>query len=98
MEEIADGHDRSQELVRAAVPLLRILGFAVTMVAGGNDTTTGLLGGAAELLTERPDQRALLLESPERIGESLRELLRRCPQFSVDASAGRFAGGTYVRR
>jgi cytochrome P450 len=156
------------------------------MVAGGNDTTTGLLGGAAELLTERLDQRALLLESPERIGDAVDELLRltspvqglartttrdvtigdttipagrkvlllygsanrdpreygddaeqlrvdrrprqimsfgygahhclgaaaarlqarvtleellgRCPQFSVDAAAGRFAGGNYVRR
>ncbi len=168
------------------VPVLRVLGFAFTMVAGGNDTTTGLLGGAAELLTERPDQRARLLESPELIGDAvdeflrltspvqglartttrdvrigdttipagrkalllyasanrdprefgddaeqldvtrrprqimsfsygahhclgaaaarlqarvtIEELLRRCPQFSVDAAAGRFATGNYVRR
>lgn len=189
------GEDTISELIAAGdgddgdgepVPVLRILGFAFTMVAGGNDTTTGLLGGAAELLTERLDQRALLLESPERIGDAvdellrltspvqglartttrdvtigdttipagrkvlllygsanrdpreygddaeqlrvdrrprqimsfgygahhclgaaaarlqarvtLEELLRRCPQFSVDASAGRFAGGNYVRR
>ena len=41
----------------AAVPAMRILGFAFTMVAGGNDTTTGMLGGSAELLTEHLDQR-----------------------------------------
>jgi DNA gyrase/topoisomerase IV subunit B len=34
------------------------MGF--TMVTGGNDTTTGLLGGAAELLTRHPEQRSLL--------------------------------------
>lgn len=58
------------------VPILRILGFAFTMVAGGNDTTTGMLGGSAELLTSRPDQRALLLDDPERIGDAVDELLR----------------------
>ena len=31
-----------------------MLGFAFTMVAGGNDTTTGLLGVALQLLTEHP--------------------------------------------
>ena len=44
--------------------LLRILGFAFTMIAGGNDTVTGLLGGAAELLTSHPAQRRLLLDRP----------------------------------
>lgn len=58
------------------VPVLRILGFAFTMVAGGNDTTTGLLGGSAELLTEYPDQRRMLLEDPELIGDAVDELLR----------------------
>jgi cytochrome P450 len=46
--------DTISDLVQAAdaeqVSALRILGFAFTMVTGGNDTTTGLLGGAAELL------------------------------------------------
>ena len=59
-----------------AVPLLRILGFAFTMVAGGNDTTTGLLGGSAELLGARRDQRDLLIERPELIGDAVDELLR----------------------
>ena len=46
------------------------------MVAGGNDTTTGLLGVAAELLTRDPDQRRTLIESPELIGDSIDEFLR----------------------
>ncbi|GAA2684008.1 cytochrome P450 [Streptomyces lunalinharesii] len=56
--------------------LLRILGFAFTMVAGGNDTTTGLLGGAAELLTADPDRRRALLDSPARLPAAVEELLR----------------------
>ena len=53
-----------------------ILGFAFTMVTGGNDTTTGLLGGAAELLTRSPDQRALLAREPKRIPNAIEEFLR----------------------
>lgn len=60
----------------AAVPAMRILGFAFTMVAGGNDTTTGMLGGSAELLTEHPDQRRVLLDDPSLIGDTVDELLR----------------------
>lgn len=75
------GDDTVSELVAAgeggdAVPLLRILGFAFTMVAGGNDTTTGMLGGSAELLTAHLDQRALLLDDPGRIPDAVDELLR----------------------
>ena len=75
------GDDTISELVSAneegdEVPVLRILGFAFTMVAGGNDTTTGMLGGSAELLTARPDQRAVLVDHPELIGDAVDELLR----------------------
>jgi cytochrome P450 len=55
---------------------LRILGFAFTMIAGGNDTATGLLGGAAELLTSHPDQRRLLLDRPELLPAAIEEMLR----------------------
>lgn len=65
--ELADGEP---------VPALQILGFAFTMVTGGNDTTTGLLGGAAEILTERPDQRQLLLDDPGLIAGAVEEFLR----------------------
>lgn len=58
------------------VPLIRMLGFAFTMVAGGNDTTTGLLGGAAELLAAHPEQRALLRDDPSLIADAVDELLR----------------------
>jgi cytochrome P450 len=58
------------------VTVLQALGFAFTMVVGGNDTTTGLLGGAAELLTARPDQRAVLIADPGAIPIAVEELLR----------------------
>jgi len=73
------GDDTISTLVSAGagtVATLGILGFAFTMVTGGNDTTTGLLGGAAELLTDRPDQRELLLADPDAIPAAVEELLR----------------------
>jgi hypothetical protein len=56
--------------------MLRILGFAFTMISGGNDTVTGLLGGAAELLTTHPGQRLLLLNRPDLLPAAIEELLR----------------------
>ncbi|MGA4557097.1 cytochrome P450 [Uniformispora flossi] len=56
--------------------MIRILGFAFTMVAGGNDTTTGLLGVASELLTAHPDARAHLAAHPEDIPRAVEEFLR----------------------
>jgi cytochrome P450 len=58
------------------VSLAKILGMGFTMVTGGNDTTTGLLGGSLELLTRHPDQRALLLEDPGRLVGAIEEFLR----------------------
>src|SRR5882757_1757829 len=56
--------------------VLSILGFTFTMVTGGNDTTTGMLGGSVQLLHQRPDQRRLLAENPDLIGGSVDEFLR----------------------
>ncbi len=57
--------------------VLSILAFTFTMVTGGNDTTTGMLGGGAvQLLHQRPDQRRLLVAQPELIPDSVDEFLR----------------------
>ncbi|MEU8899222.1 cytochrome P450 [Nocardia sp. NPDC048505] len=56
--------------------ILAILGFAFTMITGGNDTTTGNLGGAVQLLHQRPDQRRLLLDDPSLIPDAVEEFLR----------------------
>jgi cytochrome P450 family 130 len=55
---------------------LSILAFTFTMVTGGNDTVTGMLGGSMPLLHERPDQRELLVADPRRIPDAVEELLR----------------------
>jgi cytochrome P450 len=78
-------HDPGADLISALVhgridgePISpgQILGFGFTMVTGGNDTTTGLLGGSLALLTRHRDQRALLLEDPGRIPAAVEEFLR----------------------
>ena len=56
--------------------VMRILGFAFTMVTGGNDTATGMLGGSAVLLTEHQEQRDQLLNDPNLISTAVEELLR----------------------
>jgi cytochrome P450 len=75
------GEDMISALVHAKldgeeVSPAKILGFGFTMVTGGNDTTTGLLGGAAEYLTRHLDQRSLLLEDPGRMTDAMEEFLR----------------------
>ncbi|MBF6465310.1 cytochrome P450 [Nocardia beijingensis] len=56
--------------------LVQILAYTWTMVAGGNDTTTGLLGGAVQLLQQHPDQRAALATEPDRIRVAVEEFAR----------------------
>jgi len=72
------GSDTISQLVQAGddVSVLQMLGFAFTMVAGGNDTTTGLLGVSLQLLTEHRDQRRLLIDRPVLLPGAVEELLR----------------------
>ncbi len=78
----APGEDMISALVHGQlkggepVSIAKILGMGFTMVTGGNDTTTGLIGGALEFLTRHPDQRALLIEEPDRMTTALEEFLR----------------------
>ena len=60
----------------AGLSPLRILGFAFTMVTGGNDTTTGLLSVGLELLSANPEQRDRLAADPALIPDAIDELLR----------------------
>jgi cytochrome P450 len=71
--------DVISELVQAAgdaVSALQVLGFAFTMVTGGNDTTTGLLSCGLELLAARPVQRDRVVADPGLIAPAVEELLR----------------------
>lgn len=75
------GEDMISDLVRAEwngapLRLEEIVGYAFVMIAGGNDTTTGLIAGAAELLTEDPDQRRLLEKDLTLLPGAVEEFLR----------------------
>jgi cytochrome P450 len=75
------GDDTISHLVAAGVGddpagLISILGYVFAMVTGGNDTTTGALGGAVQLLAEHPDQRAALVVDPLLIKAAVEEFLR----------------------
>jgi len=77
---ISPGEDVISELVQAgdgaAVDPMRILGFAFTMMTGGNDTSTGLLSVGLDLLSQQPEQWRLLVEQPDLIPTAVTELLR----------------------
>ena len=81
-EPVADpGPDTVSHLVAAGRAddqdgLVAVLGYVFTMVTGGNDTTTGLLGGAVQLLAAAPDQRARLTGGEVPVEVALEELLR----------------------
>jgi cytochrome P450 family 130 len=60
----------------AGIGLEGILGYAFVMIAGGNDTATGLLAGSLELLAQHPYQRARLVADPELVPNAVDELLR----------------------
>jgi len=77
------GDDTISHLVAAGVGsdgdiagTLSVLAFTFTMVTGGNDTTTGMLGGAVQLLHQRPDQRRSLADNPGLIPDAVDEFLR----------------------
>lgn len=53
-----------------------ILGFCFVVVAGGSDTTAGLISHALTLLSAAPDQRQLLLDDPGLVPGALVEFLR----------------------
>jgi cytochrome P450 len=78
---VSPGNDTVSHLVAAGVGdddrgLLSILAYVFTMVTGGNDTTTGNLGGAVQLLARHPDQRAELTADPSLVKDAGEELLR----------------------
>ena len=79
IQKTEPGEDLITDLVEVGDDVVSpgwVVGFVFTMVTGGNDTMTGLLGGSAELLTERRDQRRHLLDDPTVLADAVEELLR----------------------
>jgi cytochrome P450 len=81
MRRADPGDDTVSHLVEAGVAdddagLVSILGYVFAMVTGGNDTTTGALGGAALLLAAHPEQRDLLVADPRLVKGAVEEFLR----------------------
>jgi cytochrome P450 len=52
------------------------LSMAQILLIAGNETTRGLIAGAGKALYEHPDQRAILVESPELMPNAVEEFLR----------------------
>jgi cytochrome P450 len=76
---VEPGDDMISALVAAddgTLSVDEILGYAFVMVAGGNDTAIGLLGGSAELLTDRRDERQRLVDDPTLVANAVDECLR----------------------
>jgi cytochrome P450 len=64
-----------------------ILGYIGLLAGAGNETTTRLIGWAAKLLAEHPDQRRALAGDPSLIPAAVEECLRYEPPSPVQARA-----------
>jgi cytochrome P450 len=78
---VEPGDDTVSHLVAAGTGdddagLLSILAYVFTVVTGGNDTTTGMLGGSVQLLEADRAQRQVLIDHPELVRDSVEEMLR----------------------
>ncbi|HVA43270.1 MAG TPA: cytochrome P450, partial [Acidimicrobiales bacterium] len=75
------GDDLLSALVAAEVDGIRLtrqeqLGFCMTLLVAGNETTRALITGGALALAEHPDQRAALAADPSRLPDAIEEMLR----------------------
>ncbi|MCV7429962.1 cytochrome P450 [Mycolicibacterium bacteremicum] len=69
--EFTDEHGVTRKLTRE-----ELLIFINVVAGAGNETTTRLIGWAAKVLAEHPDQRRELVENPALIPQAIEELLR----------------------
>jgi cytochrome P450 len=78
------GDDAISDLVTASVDgeLVSIedcVQILMTFIGGGVDTTTATLGHALRYLSQHPDQRAVLIDDPDRVIVAVEEFLRVFP-------------------
>jgi cytochrome P450 len=67
---------KSADLDGRPLSRLEIMGFCMTLLVAGNETTRTLLSGGMEALHQHPDQRALLADDPSLLPAAVEELLR----------------------
>jgi cytochrome P450 len=72
-------HIATQRINDRPIELDEIVKLARTLVVGGLDTTSGMLGYFARYLADMPAARRQLIEQPEMIGKAIEEILRRYP-------------------
>jgi cytochrome P450 len=78
--EFTDEHGTVRTLTRDEV-----LGYIGLLAGAGNETTTRLIGWAAKLLADHPDQRKAMAENFELIPNAIEECLRYEPPSPVQA-------------
>jgi cytochrome P450 len=76
-----DGNDlldvlKATELEGRPLSRLEIMGFCMTLLVAGNETTRTLISGGMEVLHHHPDQRADLADDPSLLPAAVEELLR----------------------
>jgi cytochrome P450 len=64
------------EVDGAPVTTREAVGYLLTLLVAGNETTRHLVSGSAATLAEHPEQRALLAREPQRIAGAVEECLR----------------------
>ncbi len=67
---------KSSKLDGRPLTALEIMGFCMTLLVAGNETTRTLISGGMEALRQYPDQRSLLAGDPTLIPIAVEELLR----------------------
>jgi cytochrome P450 len=64
------------EISGCPMPIDGAVGYMLTLLVAGNETTRHLVSGSVATLFEHPEQRALLAREPERIPVAVEECLR----------------------
>ena len=84
---------------------LEIMGFCMTLLVAGNETTRTLISGGTETLYRYPHQRTLLAQSPAMLHDAVEELLRwvtpiqafgRTAAVDVELAGQHIAEGDFV--
>ncbi|GAB3315170.1 cytochrome P450 [Haliea atlantica] len=65
-----------QAVKQGTMPRNEAIGFGIMLSIAGAETTTKMIGNMAILLQQNPDQRRLLLESPELMDGAIEEAMR----------------------